>query len=334
MATTTPAGPRRSEDRNANSRKAREAAREAAARRRQVRATVVTVLVALVVLVGVGVAAFKPSGSSTSSAGYSANPASFDLPALTGSGHVRLADHKGRPVVVNFFASWCVYCNEELPGFVEVAKATKGQVDFIGVNTSETGDGAAMAARFDLAGAGFSLARDIGKSPASDLWSSFGAQGLPVTAFYNAEGQRVDFSGGMLTQAQLEQRLRADFGITVKAADAANLAAPVIPVIPMGAFELMRTNAGNPGFHVLDVRTPQEYAAGHLPGAVNINVESPDFTSQVKALDPSATYIVYCHTGNRSAVATERMHALGFKHIYDVQGGIAAWQAAGLPLGP
>lgn len=332
MATTTPAGRRRSEDRNANSRKAREAAREVA-RRRQIRTTVVTVMVALAVLVGVGVAAFKPSGSSSSTAGYSANPASFDLPALDGNGHVRLADFKGHPVVVNFFASWCVYCNEELPGFVQVAKATKGEVTFIGVNTSETGDGAAMAARFDLAGAGFHLARDIGKSPASDLWSSFGAQGLPVTAFYDAQGKRVDFSGGMLTQAQLEERLKTDFGVTVNATDAANLAAPVIPVIPMGAYELMRTNAGNSSFHVIDVRTPAEFASGHLPGAVNINVESTDFASQVKALDPNATYVVYCHSGNRSAVATQQMHQMGFKHIYDVQGGIQAWESAGLPLG-
>ena len=91
---------------------------------------------------------------------------------------------------MNFFASWCVYCNEELPGFVQVAKATDGTVAFVGVNTSDPGDGAAMARRFDLAGAGFALAKDVGGNPPSQLWSSFGSQGLPVTAFYDATGSR------------------------------------------------------------------------------------------------------------------------------------------------
>ena len=91
--------------------------------------------------------------------------AAFRLPGLLDDTTVSLADFAGTPVVVNFFASWCVYCNEELPGFVQVAKATGGTVDFVGVNTSDPGDGAAMARRFDLAGAGFALAKDIGGNP-------------------------------------------------------------------------------------------------------------------------------------------------------------------------
>jgi rhodanese-related sulfurtransferase/peroxiredoxin len=326
VATKTPSRPRPDRPRN-NNRRAREAAR-ARARRRWTIAGVVTAAVA--VLATVGALAF--TGSSTSTKGFTATKTAFDLPTLTGSGHVRLAEHAGRPVVVNFFASWCVYCNEELPGFVQVAKATKGKVDFIGVDTNDTGDGAAMARRFDLAGAGFALARDIGASPASQLWSTFGSQGLPVTAFYDASGKLVDFSGGMLEQAALEQRIKANYGIDVKATDAANLAAPVIPLIPRGAFELLRNHVGDPGWVTLDVRTPAEFTAGHVPDATNLDFYDARFRDQLAKLDKDKSYVVYCHTGNRSGQATTLMHSLGFKHVYDVQGGIAAWEQAGLPV--
>jgi phage shock protein E len=80
---------------------------------------------------------------------------------------------------------------------------------------------------------------------------------------------------------------------------------------------------------ILDVRTPEEFAAGHLPGAVNINVEASDFTDRVAGLDESAETLVYCRTGNRSGVATDEMADLGFTDMSDLQGGIEAWTAQG-----
>ncbi len=286
---------------------------------------VITVVAALAFGSGTG------TGTGTSSAGLSAKKDAFVLPGLLTDSRVKLSAHAGKPVVVNFFASWCVYCNEELPGFVQVASATRGKVDFVGIDTDDTGDGAAMARRFDLAGAGFSLARDIGTAPSSTLWSSFGGQGLPVTAFYDAKGKLVDFSGGMLTQDLLQQRIKTNYGVDVKAGDASKLAAPVIPLIPRGAYELLSTHAQDPSFIALDVRTPAEYGTGHLPAAVNIDLYAPDFRKQVEALDKDKSYFVYCQNGNRSPKAAELMHSLGFKHVYDIQGGITAWQDNGLP---
>jgi rhodanese-related sulfurtransferase len=80
---------------------------------------------------------------------------------------------------------------------------------------------------------------------------------------------------------------------------------------------------------ILDVRTPEEFAAGHLPDAININVESSDFATKVAGLDESAETLVYCRTGNRSGVATDQMAELGFTDLADLQGGIEAWAAAG-----
>jgi rhodanese-related sulfurtransferase len=83
---------------------------------------------------------------------------------------------------------------------------------------------------------------------------------------------------------------------------------------------------------VLDVRTPDEFASGHLSGASNIDFYASDFKAQIDALDKSATYVVYCHSGNRSGQATTIMKDLGFQTVYNVEGGINAWEQAGLPV--
>jgi phage shock protein E len=82
---------------------------------------------------------------------------------------------------------------------------------------------------------------------------------------------------------------------------------------------------------VIDVRTPEEYAAGHIAGAENISVEAADFASRISSLDKTAAYLVYCHSGRRSAVAADQMVAAGFSDIVDA-GGMADLAAAGAPL--
>jgi phage shock protein E len=87
-----------------------------------------------------------------------------------------------------------------------------------------------------------------------------------------------------------------------------------------------------PGTIVIDVRTPAEYAEGHLPNAQNIDIEGPDFATRIAALDKNAPYAVYCHSGKRSAAALEQMTAADFVHAYDLAGGISAWQSMGGPM--
>jgi len=83
---------------------------------------------------------------------------------------------------------------------------------------------------------------------------------------------------------------------------------------------------------VLDVRTPEEFSAGHLENAVNIDFYASDFTDQLEALDPSVPYVLYCNSGNRSGQALDMMKKIGFSEVTEVAGGIQAWAAAGLPL--
>ncbi len=83
------------------------------------------------------------------------------------------------------------------------------------------------------------------------------------------------------------------------------------------------------GTTVLDVRTPQEYAEGHLEGAVNLDIEDPAFPQKASTLDPAGSYAIYCRSGNRSAVAVNFLTSQGFTGVYHLDGGIQAWSDAG-----
>ena len=80
---------------------------------------------------------------------------------------------------------------------------------------------------------------------------------------------------------------------------------------------------------ILDVRTPEEFASEHIDKATNINWLGDDFVTNVENLDKSKPVFVYCKSGGRSAKASAKLAELGFKTIYELQGGIMKWNAAG-----
>lgn len=80
---------------------------------------------------------------------------------------------------------------------------------------------------------------------------------------------------------------------------------------------------------LIDVRTPQEFAEGHIPGAVNIPVDA--LASRLAEVPQGQPVVVYCRSGNRSATASQILAGAGYTSIYDM-GAIFDWQAAGLPL--
>lgn len=79
-----------------------------------------------------------------------------------------------------------------------------------------------------------------------------------------------------------------------------------------------------PNAVLLDVRTPSEFMSGHIDRAINIDIESPTFTSEIKKLDKTKTYFVYCRSGNRSGQAVLIMKSDGIKNIYELSGGIVS----------
>jgi len=89
--------------------------------------------------------------------------------------------------------------------------------------------------------------------------------------------------------------------------------------------EMIKKNLKNKNFVILDVRTPEEYAEGHLANATNIDFNASDFAKLVGKLDKTKTYLVYCRSGHRSASAVEVMKTQSFETIYNLDGGITQW---------
>jgi len=80
---------------------------------------------------------------------------------------------------------------------------------------------------------------------------------------------------------------------------------------------------------LVDVRTEEEYAEGHLSKSQNINIRSADFDGKIGKLDKAKPVFVYCRSGGRSSSAAEKLAELGFTEIYNLDGGITKWESAG-----
>jgi cytochrome c biogenesis protein CcmG/thiol:disulfide interchange protein DsbE len=152
-------------------------------------------------------AAAAPSGV------VSTDKEGFALPKLSGEGLVRLADFRGQPVVVNFFASWCEPCKRELPAFHEVSTALAGKVTFIGVNSNDGGHGLPLAEETGITD--WPLARDQGGRSEDGLARALRSPGLPTTAFYDADGKLVGQTFAETSADELRDKIQELYGITV-----------------------------------------------------------------------------------------------------------------------
>ena len=143
----------------------------------------------------------------------------WDLPArdndADGDGRITLAEFAGKPTIVNFYADWCSACEDELPDFAAIEDEFGDRVNFVHVNTQETGDWR----RFMELGTGdWPIAQDINGQEAggSGLYESLarpaGIRGMPITAFYDENGRLIRTTG-FLDRASLRGFINNDFGL-------------------------------------------------------------------------------------------------------------------------
>ncbi|MGH9136292.1 MAG: TlpA family protein disulfide reductase [Acidimicrobiales bacterium] len=161
-------------------------------------------------MVGVGASAAYFSGPHTSGSTVERHEAapSFALANLTvGVPEISLTAVGGGPVVLNFWASWCVPCRREMPAFEQVHQELGESVTFLGVNHRDSRD-AALAL---VAETGISYAS--GFDPDGTVAFDFGLYGMPTTVFIDADGMIVAQHTGELSREDLRDSIRELFGV-------------------------------------------------------------------------------------------------------------------------
>jgi len=176
-------------------------------RRRRVALAAVATVGVITVGAAAGIGASRPTDPEDRVAVEGAAP-SFDLPRVgVADERVRLADFAGSPVVVNFWASWCVPCRKEMPALQAAAERLEGRVVFVGVNHQ---DGRTPAAEFEQE---VGVTYPSGSDPDGAVARDFGVVGLPTTVLVDARGRIVARSLGEVTEGELDELIAEAFGI-------------------------------------------------------------------------------------------------------------------------
>ncbi|HLM64106.1 MAG TPA: TlpA disulfide reductase family protein [Acidimicrobiales bacterium] len=135
-----------------------------------------------------------------------ASVGNVELGALGDEPATTLAEYLGEPVVVNFFASWCTPCLEEMPDLEAVHRDLGDRVTIVGLATTDTEDRA--LAMVERTGVTYPTYADPGSAVAF-----FGGTSMPTTVFIDAAGQVVDVSSEKLDEAELRQRISDELGV-------------------------------------------------------------------------------------------------------------------------
>ena len=98
------------------------------------------------------------------------------------------------------------------------------------------------------------------------------------------------------------------------------------------AYKLIKENANNSNFVILDVRKPDDFEKEHIANAINIDFKSDDFSTKLDSLDKSKTYLINCYGGFRSKNTMGLMQKKGFVKLYNMKGGMMKWRVKKLPL--
>jgi phage shock protein E len=228
------------------------------------------------------------------------------------------AKAEGKSVLLFFHGSdWCPPCIEmqhqvlESPAFAQYARRALVLVDVDFPEKSSQNEGlmranVALKSKFNL--------------------SQESVEGIPTIVLLNEAGETVfqetGYAGG--GTAEVIPKLQHHTGTGAPPGDS-----DAFKNLSVAEFARMAEDKGNV---ILDVRTPEEFKAGHLAGAVNLDVNASDFQEKAALLDRNKIYLVHCASGVRSVRACDKLSHLDFPKLYNLPGGFRAWVKAGQPV--
>jgi rhodanese-related sulfurtransferase/thioredoxin-related protein len=274
----------------------------------------IVALIFTTLLAGIAAASADPQ---TPLAAHQSSPTG--LTWLTDLQSAQIRAKAERKSVLLFFhgSDWCPVCAEmqrqvfDSPAFAQYARQSLVLVD---VDFPEKHKQDEELRRINLAlKARFNLSPEPG-------------EGFPTIVLLNDTGETVfqetGYAGGGPAEVLPKLQRHAGTG-TPTAASAA------YKNLSVDEFARMAADKQNV---ILDVRTPREFSAGHILGAMNLDYNAPDFQEKAAALDKRRTYLVHCATGGRSVRACEKLNHLDFPSLYNLPGGFKAWVKAGQPV--
>ena len=103
-------------------------------------------------------------------------------------------------------------------------------------------------------------------------------------------------------------------------------------ISPKEASDLIAKHKNNADFIILDVRTPREFKSGHIEKAILLDYYSKMYTEELKRLDKTKIYLIYCRTGNRTGKTLNLIRNMGFSCVYNIDKGIKGWRSKGFPV--
>lgn len=254
----------------------------------------------------------------------------FTMTDLAGN-TLTLDSLKGKPIVLNFWASWCGFCVQEMPDFDTVYKELGEEVTFVMLNVT---DGARETRakgekHYTDKGYAFPVYFDDQGLQGTD---AYGVTGFPTTYFIDRNGNLVARAGGMIDEEalrrgiQLAQEQDADQAIPQKNVSWCTMEPVYTNMSAENARQMMDEFAETEDstYVLLDVRTEQEYKEKRIPGSVLI----PDYELAARAEaelpDKRQVIFVYCRSGRRSEAVARKLVDMGYNHVYDI-GGIIDW---------
>jgi len=224
---------------------------------------------------------------------------------------IKLSDMIGKPVVLNFWASWCPPCKEEMPEFEKLFTELGDYVSFMMIDAVDGGRETKETGAAYVAGEGYSF--PVYYDTTQEASRKFNLTAIPKTVFIDAEGNLVDEIIGMIGESQLRAGIERIAG-TIDKAEYHKLS-------PEEAKQIMD---GGEQYVLLDVRNENEFNEKHIKGALLIPSTEIETRALSELPDKNALILVYCQGGGRSEKAAKLLTEMGYTNICDF-GGINNW---------
>ncbi len=227
---------------------------------------------------------------------------------------VKLSDLRGKPVVLNFWASWCPPCKSEMPEFDNVFKELGNKVNFMMVDAVDGNRETVEKGKNYITKEGLSF--PVYFDTNQDAVTKYGIGGFPTSIFIDKDGYIITGVEGAIN----EETLRKGIDLITEKTESQTVA-EYHKISPEEAKEILDSDKE---IILLDVRTDSEYDDGHIPNAKLV----PDYEIKEYAenefTDKNVMILLYCRSGRRSAESAKILVDMGYINVYDF-GGIIDW---------